>query len=74
VEHVYQQKMRGTITTGSGESWNCQLGKQPEILQHASSGEQRQAESLPDGGCATDQAKSRPDGGGAATDQEQSEW
>jgi hypothetical protein len=42
-----------------------------EILQQASSGEQREAESLPDGGGAADQAKSRP--GGGAADQEQSE-
>jgi hypothetical protein len=48
--------------------------KQPEILQQASSGEQREAESLPDGGGVADQAKSRPNGGGAAADQEQSEW
>jgi hypothetical protein len=41
-------------------------------LQQASSREQREAESLPDGGGAADQAKSRP--GGGAADQEQSEW
>jgi hypothetical protein len=70
--HVYQQETRGTIAAGSGECWSCQQGKQLEILQQASSGEQREAESLPDGGAAADQAKSRPDGG--ATDQEQSEW
>jgi hypothetical protein len=64
--------MRGTIAARSDDCWSCQPGKQPEILQQANSLEQREAESLPDGGGATDQAKSRPDGGVA--DQEQSEW
>jgi hypothetical protein len=42
-------------------------------MQHASSGEQQQAKSLPDGGGAADQAKSRPDGGSDTADQQQSE-
>jgi hypothetical protein len=69
--HVYQQETRGTIIARSGDCWSCKPGKQPDILQQASSGEQREVESLPDGGGTTDQAKSRP--GGGAVDQEQSE-
>jgi hypothetical protein len=71
VAHVYQQETRGIIPARSGDCWSCKLEKQPDILQQASSGEQREAESLPDGSGATDQAKSQPDGG--AGDQEQSE-
>jgi hypothetical protein len=72
--HVYQQETKGTIAFRSGKSWTCQPGKQPEILQHASSGEQRQAESLPDGGGTADQVKSRPNRGDTAADQQQLEW
>jgi hypothetical protein len=68
--HVYQQETRGTIAARSGDYWSCKPAKQPDILQQASNGEQREAESLPDGGGAADQAKSRP--GGGAADQEQS--
>jgi hypothetical protein len=71
VAHVYQQETRGIIATRSGDCWSCKLGKQPDILQQASSEEQREAESLPDGGGVADQAKSQP--GGGAADQEQSE-
>jgi hypothetical protein len=53
--HVYQQEMRGTIASRSGDCWSCKPEKQPDILQQASSGEQREAESLPDGGGAADQ-------------------
>jgi hypothetical protein len=66
--HVYQHKTRGNITVEKGKSWSCQLGKQPEILQQASSGEQQQAKSLPNGGGAANQAKSRSDGGDGAAD------
>jgi hypothetical protein len=69
--HVYQQETRGTIAAKSSDCWSCKPGKQPGILQQASSGEQREAESFPDGGGTADQAKSQP--GGGATDQEQSE-